>query len=221
MVEVSTDAGRGGNVLRHRSLPESVHEILRSRILNNELPAGTPLVELNLADEFGVSRTTVRAALRELQAERLIEVRPRRHTIVTRMSAEDVTEACYARYVLESAGLAEVWESVRVGLVADMAEAIRIMEFAAEKGDLAGIVEADTDLHRLIVQSSGHPRLVEMWSTLNGQMGALMRSSLDRQGIDMTEAVRLHVKLHRAFRRKDAQVAIAALYEHYLTPTHA
>jgi DNA-binding GntR family transcriptional regulator len=220
MIEVARQGGRGRNVLRHRSLPESVHEILRSRILNNELPAGTPLIELNLADEFGVSRTTVRAALRELQAERLIEVQPRRQTIVTRMSAEDVTEACYARYVLESAGLAEVWESVRVALVADMAEAIGVMELAADKGDLAGIVEADTDLHRLIVTASGHPRLVEMWSTLNGQMGALMRSSLDRQGIDMAEAVRLHVKLLRAFRRKDADLAKAALYEHYLNPTH-
>jgi DNA-binding GntR family transcriptional regulator len=217
MIEVS----RGRNVIRHRSLPESVHQVLRTRILNNELPAGTPLIELNLADEFGVSRTTVRAALRELQAERLIEVQPRRQTIVTRMSAEDVSEACYARYVLESAGLAEVWDSVRAGLVADMTEVIKVMELAAEKGDLAGIVEADTDLHRLIVQAGGHARLVELWSTLNGQMGALMRSSLDRQGIDLTEAVRRHVQLLRAFRRKDPQVAMAALYDHYLTPAHA
>jgi DNA-binding GntR family transcriptional regulator len=217
MIEVS----RGRNVIRHRSLPESVHQVLRTRILNNELPAGTPLIELNLADEFGVSRTTVRAALRELQGERLIEVQPRRQTIVTRMSAEDVSEACYARYVLESAGLAEVWDSVRAGLVADMTEVIKVMELAAEKGDLAGIVEADTDLHRLIVQAGGHARLVELWSTLNGQMGALMRSSLDRQGIDLTEAVRRHVQLLRAFRRKDPQVAMAALYDHYLTPAHA
>jgi GntR family transcriptional regulator, rspAB operon transcriptional repressor len=216
-----TEVSRARNVIRHRSLPESVHQVLRTRILNNELPAGTPLIELNLADEFGVSRTTVRAALRELQAERLIEVQPRRQTIVTRMSAEDVREACYARYVLESAGLAEVWDSVRAGLVADMTEVIKLMELAAEKGDLAGIVEADTDLHRLIVQAGGHARLVELWSTLNGQMGALMRSSLDRQGIDLTEAVRRHVQLLRAFRRKDPQVAMAALYDHYLTPAHA
>jgi DNA-binding GntR family transcriptional regulator len=216
-----TELSRVRNVIRHRSLPESVHQVLRTRILNNELPAGTPLIELNLADEFGVSRTTVRAALRELQAERLIEVQPRRQTIVTRMSAEDVSEACYARYVLESAGLAEVWDSVRVGLVADMTEVIKVMELAAEKGDVAGIVEADTDLHRLIVQAGGHARLVELWSTLNGQMGALMRSSLDRQGIDLTEAVRRHVQLLRAFRRKDPQVAMAALYDHYLTPAHA
>ena len=208
------------NVFRHLSLPESVHEVLRSRILNNELPAGTPLVEVGLAEEFGVSRTTVRAALRELQNERLIEVQPRRGTIVTRMSAEDVTEACYARFVLESAGLAEVWEEARAALVSDMTEAIAVMQLACDKGDLGGIVEADTELHRLIVQAGNHPRVIEMWSTLNGQMGALMRSSLDRQGIDMVEAVQRHTKLLTAFKRKDPAVALAALRLHYLEPTH-
>jgi DNA-binding GntR family transcriptional regulator len=202
------------------SLPESVHEVLRNRILNNDLTAGTPLLEVGLAEEFGVSRTTVRAALRELQAERLVEIQPRRQTIVTRMSAEDAAEACYARYVLESAGLVEVWENARAALVVDIAEAIGVMQLAAEKGDLVGVVEADTALHRLIVAAGGHPRVVEMWSTLNGQMGALMRSSLDRQGIDMAEAVQGHTKLLTAFRRKDPAVAMAALRLHYVGPTH-
>jgi DNA-binding GntR family transcriptional regulator len=208
------------NVFQHLSLPESVHQVLRSRILNNELPAGTPLLEVNLSEEFGVSRTTIRAALRELQNERLVEIQPRRQTIVTRMSAEDVTEVCYARFVLESAGLTEAWESARTGLVAQMGDVVATMEMAAEKGDLAGIVEADTELHRLIVSASGHPRLVELWSTMNGQMGALMRSSLERQQIDLSEAVRRHSKLVRSFRRKDPQSAVAALREHYLDPTH-
>ena len=220
MSNIAVPSDRSRSVLRHRSLPESVHEILRSRILNNELPAGTPLVELNLADEFGVSRTTVRAALRELQTERLIEVQPRRQTIVTRMSTEDVTEACYARYVLESAGLAEVWDTARPGLVAGMAEVVRSMEIAAENEDVAAIVGLDTDLHRLIVEASGHPRVVELWSTLNGQMGALMRSSLDHQAMELHETAALHARLLTAFRRKDPAIALAALRDHYLSPTH-
>jgi DNA-binding GntR family transcriptional regulator len=162
----------------------------------------------------------VRSALRELQTERLIEILPRRGTFVTRMSAEDVTEACYARFVLESAGLAEVWDSMRATLVLDMTEAVRVMQVACDQQDLAGIVEADTAFHRLIVQAGNHPRIVEMWSTLNGQMGALMRSSLDRQGIDMAEAVQLHTKLVTAFKRKDSTVALAALRLHYVDPAH-
>src|SRR4051812_46136725 len=82
----SPSANGARTVLRHRSLPESVHEILRFRILNNEIPAGAPLLEVALAEEFGVSRTTIRAAMRELQVERLIETTPRRGNTVIRMS---------------------------------------------------------------------------------------------------------------------------------------
>ena len=211
---------RNRTVLRHRSLPESVHDILRSQILSNELPAGTPLVELNLAADFGVSRTTVRAALRELQTERLIEVQPRRRTIVSRMSVEDVIEACYTRFVLESASLSEVWDAVRPGLVADMSEVVELMQSAADTDDVPGMVELDTALHRLIMESSGHPRLVELWMTLNGQMGALMRSTLDRQGISLHETVAMHRKLLKSFRRKDPTAAVAALRDHYVGATH-
>src|SRR5579875_3310477 len=89
-------------IMRHRSLPESVHATLRYRILNDLIPAGTPLLEVALATEFGVSRTTIRAALRELQAERLVETAPRRGATVSRMSETDALEICFARYALES-----------------------------------------------------------------------------------------------------------------------
>lgn len=218
MVASPGNAGREPTIIRHRSLPESVHEVLRLRILNNELPAGTPLVELALAEEFGVSRTTIRTALRELQAERLVEVHPRRQTIVTRMSLEEVVEACYARYVLEAAGLAEVWAQARTQLVRNLTGAVAMMREAADSGNLAGIVEADIHLHRIIVTAGRHPILVDMWTTLNGQMGALMRSSLERQGIDLAEVVKRHTKLLTAFRKPDPEAARAALYEHYLDP---
>ncbi len=63
-------------ILEHVSLPEAVGRRLRHRILNNELPAGTRLVEANLAAEFGVSRGTIRDAMRDLQSEGLIEIVP-------------------------------------------------------------------------------------------------------------------------------------------------
>src|ERR1700759_3413212 len=91
-------------MLEHVSLPEAVGRALRRRILNNELPAETRLVEANLAAEFGVSRGTIRDAMRSLQAEGLIAIAPRRYTVVTRMSPDDAEDVCYARYVLEHAG---------------------------------------------------------------------------------------------------------------------
>src|SRR5437660_12223657 len=90
-----------GDTLEHVSLPEAVGKALRHRILNNELPAETRLVEANLAAEFGVSRGTIRDAMRSLHAEGLIAIVPRRYSVVTRMSPSDDEDGCFARYVLE------------------------------------------------------------------------------------------------------------------------
>lgn len=204
------------SVLRHLSLPESVHEILRARILNNEIPAGTPLLEVALSEEFGVSRTTIRAAMRELQAERLIEITPRRGTTVIRMSASDAREVCFARFALEEIALKGLSRARRRDLADRMEEVLRVMDLCAAKSDLAGVVEADTELHRVIVVASGHPLIVDMWQSLNGQMGALMRSSLDRQHIDLAETVAMHATLITAFREQTASVVTAALRDHYI-----
>jgi DNA-binding GntR family transcriptional regulator len=209
------------SVVQLRSLPEQVHEILRLRILNNELPAGAPLPEFPLAEEFGVSRTTIRSAMRELQAERLIEVSPRRGSTVTRMSERDIQEVCYARYVLEAAGLPEVLPGVRPQLARDIKAALERMKSAATAGDAAGVIRADTELHRAIMAAAGHPVLLDMWESLNGQMGALMRSDLDRQGIGLEVTVRRHARLLSVMRQGQADDVVAALRMHYLDPADA
>ena len=206
------------SVLRHLSLPESVHEILRARILNNEIPAGAPLLEVALSEEFGVSRTTIRAAMRELQAERLIEIAPRRGSTVIRMSEADAREVCFARYTLEEVSLKGLSKAQRRDLADRMEEVLRVMDLCAAKGDLAGVVEADTDLHRVIVEASGHPLIVDMWLGLNGQMGALMRSSLDRQRIELAETVQRHAELITTFREQSPGAVAGALRDHYLRP---
>lgn len=214
----SSQIGRTRNksVLRHLSLPESVHEILRARILNNEIPAGAPLLEVALSEEFGVSRTTIRAAMRELQAERLIEITPRRGTTVIRMSEADAREVCFARYALEEIAMKGLSAKRRRELADGMDEVLQVMDLCAAKGDMAGMVEADTELHKVIVDASGHPLIVDMWVGLNGQMGALIRSSLDRQKISLAETVRRHAVLITAFREQSAPSCVGALREHYI-----
>jgi DNA-binding GntR family transcriptional regulator len=215
-VVTSPSSGRSRSAFSHRSLPESVHQVLRDRILNNEIPAGAPLLEVALADEFGVSRTTIRSAMRELQAERLIEITPRRGTTVIRMSEADAQEVCFARYTLESVAVRSITRTRRRELADRMVEVLDTMHLCARKGDFAGMVEADTDLHRLVVQASNHSLICEMWSGLNGQMGALMRSSLERQRITLEESVERHADLIRSLRELPTGAADAALREHYI-----
>lgn len=204
-----------GTIFEHVSLPEAVSRALRRRILNNELPADTRLVEANLAAEFGVSRGTIRDAMRSLRSEGLIAIVPRRYSIVTRMSADDVEDVCYARYVLEDA-------SVVSGLpngeefIAGLRNALDEMEAGAHAEDLDAVVDSDTKFHALLVGVSGRRRLKDLWSMLNSQMGALMRSSMERQGIGLDGAVERHRTLLEAVETGDVEQLRQAIRSHYL-----
>jgi DNA-binding GntR family transcriptional regulator len=199
----------------HRSLPESVYLLLRRKILNNEFAAGQRLIEASLALELGVSRSTVREALRQLSTEGLVDISPRRHSVVTRMSYEDIRDACYARYVLE-AGAARCVTAERSALADRMQAIVDRMEQTAVTGDVAMMIDLDTEFHSLIVDASGKLRLATLWRTLDAQMGALMRSSIDRQHIGLGEAAHRHQQVVDVFRSGSIEEIIQELEEHYM-----
>lgn len=207
---------RYGAILEHVSLPEAVTRALRHRILNNELPAGSRLTEASLAAEFGVSRSTIRDAMRSLQVERLIEAVPRHSSVVTRMSTDDAEDVCYARYVLEIASLDRGFGPSPADLVRELRLALERMFVAARLHDLDALVESDTQFHEALIDVSGRRRLKDLWFVLNSQMGAVMRIGLERQGIEMTETVQQHVSLAGAVSDGDLPRLRAELRSHYL-----
>jgi DNA-binding GntR family transcriptional regulator len=198
----------------HRSLPESVYLLLRRRILNNEFQAGQRLIEAAIAEELGVSRSTVRKALRQLSAEGLVDISPRRHSVVTRMAYEDIRDACYARFVLEAGAARSIGE--RAGVIVAMEKVIAKMGEAAGAGDVARMIDLDTEFHGCIIDASGRHRLGSLWRMLDAQMGALMRSSIDRQHIALDEAVRRHQLIVDVFGVGSIDEIVAAMEEHYL-----
>ena len=203
-------------ILEHVSLPEAVGRRLRHRILNNELPAGTRLVEANLASEFGVSRGTIRDAMRGLQSEGLIEIVPRRYSIVTRMSMQDAEDVCYARYTLEDASVAGGLGQRRKELVRSLRLALEHMTAAARTDDLDALVDSDTKFHEQLIDVAGRRRLKDLWSMLDSQMGALMRSAVERQGIGLMDAVERHRYLLDAVESGDIGRLRLAIRQHYL-----
>jgi len=204
-------------VLEHQSLPESVRDALRRQILNDELPAGARLVEATIAADLGVSRATVREAMRGLASEGLVEIAPRRHSIVTRMSAEDADDVCFARYVLEAGIAKSLSAQDKVGLDDALAEALDRMDAAARGGDLQALVAADVHFHGLIVHASRRRRAVELWGAVNGQIGALMRASIDRQHLALVGVRARHEPVRQALATGTARQIEKAIYAHYVT----
>ena len=205
-----------GAILEHVSLPEAVGRALRHRILNNELPAETRLVEANLAAEFGVSRGTIRDAMRSLQAEGLIAIVPRRYSVVTRMSPEDAEDVCFARYVLEDASVERGFGPNRKELVRNLRLALEHMSVAARTNDMDALVASDTRFHELLIDVSGRRRLKDLWGMLNSQMGALIRAGIDRQGLSLVEVAELHRGIVEAVTEGDITRFHLEVRDHYL-----
>jgi len=95
-------------------------------------------------------------------------------------------------------------------------EVVDKMSATVAIGDVAAMIDLDTEFHSCIVDAAGKHRLAALWRTLDAQMGALMRSSIDRQHIDLTEAVRRHQQVTDSFRTGSADDFIRTLEDHYL-----
>jgi DNA-binding GntR family transcriptional regulator len=131
------------------------------------------------------------------------------------MSYEDIRDACYARFVLE-AGAARLLTPHKDPVVARMQEVVDKMSATVVTGDVAAMIDLDTEFHSCIVDAAGKHRLAALWRTLDAQMGALMRSSIDRQHIGLEEAVVRHQQVIDVFRVGSPEEFIKTLEEHYL-----
>jgi GntR family transcriptional regulator, rspAB operon transcriptional repressor len=205
-----------GSLINRASLPEVVHDELRRRILNDELAAGERLLESKIAEEFGVSRTTLRSALHDLANENLVKISKRRGCFVARMDAAEIQDTCFARFLLEAGAACDKLNWITPEALDELEAHVQEMKQAAIVGDMAAIVDADTDFHGRIVSAGERLRVRDLWHMLDGQMGALMRSSFEQQGINMDDLVKRHVDVIEALRSRNAKVIREAIKDHYL-----
>ncbi|MER5710961.1 GntR family transcriptional regulator [Streptomyces sp. NPDC053253] len=184
-----------------RSLRERVYEELRERIIEAELPAGTRLVEREIAEELRVSRVPVREAMQRLEAEGFLSVRPRRGSVVTEFGPEDAEHLFDVRENLE--GLAARLAARHAGAqeLRALEELLARARAAAESGRLREAVSLNADFHRAVVGLSGNPLLVELMAPLDSRLRRLFRlTSAASDGEPMCGA---HERLYEAIRDHD------------------
>ncbi len=134
------------------ALYEQVAERLRSRIYAHELVPGTWVDEQKLAEEYGISRTPMREALKVLASEGLVQLKPRRGCYVTLLSEEDLDEIFPVMALLEGRVALEATQKASdkdIGLLTTIHE--RLEKYAHE-GNIDGFFEANQDFHQALQQ---------------------------------------------------------------------
>lgn len=199
-----------------RRLVDEVSRNIEEAILAGRMRPGERLVEAAIAERLSVSRTTVREALLMLERQGLIVSKPRRGTFVTRLSREDGLDMGFTRALLEGfavgAGFAQLDEKV----IARLEQLLAAMGTCRLPDDIPRLMEIDVDFHRPLVEAARSPRLLDLWSGLNGQIRALYLTTLEVQQVRIEEVVVFHQLLIDAIRSGDPERAQRAVFQHYV-----
>ena len=149
---------------------EDAYARLKDEIRNNRMPPGYQAPEPEIALRLGMSRTPVREALIRLEAERLVELVPRRGARVLPIRADDMREIYEILTALEPEAAAHLAarKPSRVDL-APLEQATRAMEEAIEAKDLDAWADADDHFHLTLLEMHGNRRLIAYVSSLYDQ----------------------------------------------------
>ena len=150
------------DIQNHRPLREIVYEELKMQILKGQIVPGTRMMEVEMAEEMGVSRTPIREAIRKLEKEGLVTIEPRKGAYASQISTKDMVDILEVRQNME--GLAAYYAALRMNdeqkkKLADISDAYNK---AVIENNMPDMIKFDTAFHHLIVEGSGNKMLVHM-----------------------------------------------------------
>ncbi|WP_052741966.1 GntR family transcriptional regulator [Kiloniella litopenaei] len=214
------------------SLTEKAYRELKRRILENELPPGTQLMEGELAELLAISRTPAREAMTRLEVEGLVEVRARHGMKVKPISVSDMKEIYALLTGLESTA---AWQAAKRDHskkeIESLRDTVKDMERALQTQDLKLWASSDEKFHKVLVSMSGNNRLIELVDRFIDQshrvrMLTLTLRPLPAQSnedhakvVDAIEAKDADTarRIHRIHRENAGKLLVELLEKHHLT----
>ncbi len=197
----------------YKPLREVVAETLREAIVSGVLDPGERLMEIQLAEELGVSRTPVREAIRKLELEGFVVMIPRRGTYVADLSIKDINEVFEIRTALDvlAAGLAV--ERITEDELEQLERLLVEIGDLIEQDDADKLVEADGQFHDILYRASRNDRLVGIINNLREQFTRFRSISIAYPG-RIQKTVEEHRRLVEAIASRDTDLAQQIAREH-------
>lgn len=198
--------------LAPRALYEEVAELLRQRIFRRELEPGSWIDEVKIAQEYGISRTPLREALKVLAAEGLVTMKVRRGAYVTEVSEQDLAEVYHLLSLLESDA---------AGVVAARASDAQLGELQALHGELEAAAghrdrffAINERFHMRLLEIAGNRWRNQMVADLRKVMKLNRHNSLFKAG-RIEESLAEHRQVMQALQRRDGAAAMQCMQEHF------
>jgi len=191
---------------RHPTLREKILENIRDAIISGSISSGSRVSEPELAERFGISRTPIREAFRQLESEGYLKVIPRKGAVVSAYTQRDVEEFYAIKSILE--GYAAKLACTRLTTKEiDRLQTIngRLAELC-ELSDIKQFFKVHNDFHDLFIKAADNDKLREMINLLVTRFQRLRLMSLSQPG-RMAVSVQEHNKIIAAFREHNSEAA--------------
>ena len=198
--------------LSPKALYEEVAELLRQRIFRRELEPGSWIDELKIAEEYGISRTPLREALKVLAAEGLITMKVRRGAYVTEVSDADLHNVYHLLSLLESDAAGVVAQKA----TAAQREELKALhqELEAAVGDREQFFAINERFHMRLLELADNRWRDQMVADLRKVMKLNRHNSLLKSG-RIEESLHEHRIILKALLTGDASAAVAAMQAHF------
>ena len=151
-------------------LRDVVFNTLRQAILKGELAPGERLMEIQLAEKLGVSRTPIREAIRKLELEGLVLMIPRKGAEVAKISEKSLRDVLEVRRSLEELAIELACQRMTDEEIEQLGERQNDFKNAINKGNAMNIAETDEAFHDVIYLGTGNDKLVQILNNLREQM---------------------------------------------------
>jgi DNA-binding GntR family transcriptional regulator len=202
-----------------RSLERQAASAIEEGILSGYYAPGSRLTELSLVADLKLSRGTIRGALQQLSFSGLVSLSPYRGWSIVKLSAKDAWEIYTLRNALEGLASRIVAESITAAKAEQIEGAFAALKEAVRGGRREKIVRADFGLHRLIIELSGHSRLLTQYQIIEKQ--TLMFFAMAGVFLRLQDYVDLHVQLVKAIISGKAEAAERIASDHNTIDGHA
>ena len=194
------------SIEKHLTLREKILETIRDAIATGVLKPGEKVAEPELAERFGISRTPIREAFRQLESEGYLTVIPRKGAVVVSFSSKEVEEFYAIKSILEGYAAHRACQKLTDKEISRLEAINDKLRQLAEEGDIKHFFKIHNDFHELFRKAADNEKLDEMISGLVSKFQRLRYESLSKPG-RMKISVQEHNKIIDAFKARDADLA--------------
>lgn len=205
-------------------MPGDAYAILKEEIISGKRRPGEIFEEKVFAAQLGVSRTPVREAVLQLAREGLLVVMPRRGTMISYISMEDIRQLYEARLILEPQIMRlaakrvdkeelEKWSTFFQMQLQQLEEDAEHVKFPGEQ-ELPGYQDADASYHLFLAKSIGNRYLSEQMDELMTQTRRIRNLSNVQYKSRYQESIEEHIRIAEAMKKEDGEEAAAAVLAH-------